>query len=53
MTLLPWPELLGVALTVLLAYSVFGLTGFGANVVALPLLAHVLPLKFAVPMLLV
>lgn len=50
---LPWPELLGMAVTVVLAHSVFGLTGFGANIVALPLLVHVLPLKFVVPMLLV
>ena len=33
------------------AYTVFGLTGFGSTVLALPVLALVLPLKFAVPML--
>ena len=33
------------------AYTVFGLTGFGSTVLALPVLALALPLKFAVPML--
>lgn len=36
---------------VLAAYTVFGLTGFGSTVLSLPVLALVLPLKFAVPML--
>ena len=48
---LPWPTLLALALTLVLAYSVYGLCGFGANIVAMPLLAHLLPLRFAVPML--
>jgi uncharacterized membrane protein YfcA len=34
------------------SYCVFGLTGFGSTVLALPLLAHLLPLKFAVPLML-
>ncbi len=33
------------------AYVIFGLTGFGSTVVAVPLLALVLPLKFAVPLM--
>ncbi len=33
------------------AYVSFGLTGFGSTVLALPLLAHLLTLKVAVPML--
>lgn len=33
------------------AYVVFGLTGFGSTVIAVPLLALVLPLKFAVPLM--
>lgn len=33
------------------AYVVYGLTGFGSTVLAMPLLAHLLPLKFAVPMM--
>lgn len=39
-------------LVVLLAYTIMGITGFGASITALPLLAHLLPLRFAVPMLL-
>lgn len=49
----PWPTLLATALIVLLAYSVYGLTGFGAAIVAIPLMAHFYPLRFAVPMMLV
>jgi uncharacterized membrane protein YfcA len=49
----PWPTLLATAFIVLLAYSVFGLTGFGAAIVGIPLLAHFYPLRFAVPMMLV
>jgi uncharacterized membrane protein YfcA len=41
------------ALFVCVAYTVFGITGFGASIVALPLLAHVMPLRTAVPMMLV
>jgi len=40
------------ALITACTYLVFGLTGFGSTVLALPLLAHLIPLKFAVPMLL-
>jgi hypothetical protein len=50
---LPWITLLSAALIVTLAYAVFGLTGFGAVIVGLPLLAHFFPLRFAVPMMLV
>ena len=39
------------ALIVTGAYVIFGLTGFGSTVVAVPLLALVLPLKFAVPLM--
>jgi uncharacterized membrane protein YfcA len=44
----PWPTLLATAFIVLLAYSVYGLTGFGAAIVGIPLLAHFYPLRFAV-----
>ena len=37
-------------LVVLGAYIVFGITGFGATVIIVPLLAQVLPLKFLVPL---
>jgi hypothetical protein len=40
------------ALVVTLAYTAFGLTGFGSTVLALPLLAQLFTLKVAVPMLL-
>lgn len=52
MTGLPWSTLAAAALIVALAYTVYGVTGFGASVVAIPLLAHLFPLQFAVPMLL-
>ena len=50
---LPWPTLLAAGAIVMLGYVVFGLTGFGAGIVALPLLAQIFPLRFAVPMMLV
>jgi uncharacterized membrane protein YfcA len=37
-------------LVVLGAYIVFGITGFGATVIIVPLLAQLLPLKFLVPL---
>lgn len=47
------PEVVLVAaLVVVGAYLVFGLAGFGSTVIALPLLAHLLPLKLAVALLL-
>ena len=50
---LPWQTLLSTALIVTVAYTVYGLAGFGAAIVAIPLLAHFYPLRFAVPMMLV
>lgn len=46
-------ELVLACSAVTLGYTVFGMTGFGANMVALPVLAHVMSLRFAVPLLLV
>lgn len=40
------------AFGVLMAYTVFGMTGFGAAVVAMPVLVHVQPLAFVVPLIL-
>jgi len=40
------------ALVVLGAYVVYGMTGFGSTVLSMPLLAQMLPLKFAVPLML-
>lgn len=46
------PQLVLVAaLVVAVAYCVFGMTGFGSTVLALPPLALLLPLKFAVPLM--
>jgi uncharacterized membrane protein YfcA len=35
---------------VLLAYTVFATSGFGSTLIAVPLLAHLLPIKFVVPL---
>lgn len=37
---------------VFLGYIAFGLTGFGSSIIAIPLLAQIIPLKLAVPMML-
>ncbi len=52
MSELPWTTLAATASIVALAYVVYGLTGFGASIVAIPLLAHLFPLRFAVPLML-
>ncbi len=49
----PWPTLMAAALIVTVAYTVYGLTGFGATIIAVPLLAHFFPIRFAVPLTLV
>lgn len=41
------------ALIIVMAYTVFGLTGFGSSITAMPLLVQVIPLKMAVPLMLV
>lgn len=38
-------------LVVFSAYFVFGMTGFGSSIIAVPLLAHLLPLQFVVPLM--
>ncbi len=50
---LPIETLAGVALVVGFAYTVVGLTGFGASMVAMPMLVHLLPLRLALPMMLI
>ncbi|HEY9240231.1 MAG TPA: sulfite exporter TauE/SafE family protein [Burkholderiaceae bacterium] len=50
---LPTGTLLAAAAIVTLGYVVYGLTGFGSSIVAVPLLAMFFPLRFAVPMMLV
>lgn len=47
-----WGDFAGMAAAVLAAYTVFGLTGFGSAVVAVPILVHFVPLTFAVPLVL-
>lgn len=42
---------LTLALVIFLGYFVFGMTGFGTSIVAVPLLAHVLPLQFVVSLM--
>lgn len=49
---LPFDTLVSAALIIVLAYTVFGLSGFGSSITAMPLLAHFFPLRFAVPLLL-
>lgn len=41
------------AVIVTLAYIIFGLTGFGASITGVPLLVHFIPLKLAVPLMMV
>ena len=38
-------------LTILFAYTVFGMSGFGSTVIAVPILANWLPLTFLVPLM--
>lgn len=44
--------LLAGPVVMLLAYTVFGISGFGSALVSIPLLAHMLPLRLVVPTLL-
>lgn len=37
-------------LIVLAAYIIFGISGFGSTLVAIPLLAHLFPIKFVIPL---
>ena len=48
----PTMTLIFAPLIVMLAYTVLGITGFGSSLTAMPLIAHLLPVRFAVPMLL-
>jgi len=50
---MPTETLAVAALIVLFAYFVRGITGFGSGLIAVPLLAHWLPLQFVVPFILV
>jgi uncharacterized protein len=46
----PWLLVLA-PLVIIAAYVVFGLSGFGSTVVAVPILAHFLPVSFLVPLM--
>lgn len=50
---LPFDTLVSAALIIIFAYTVFGLTGFGSSITAMPLLVHFFPLRFAVPLMLI
>ncbi len=57
-TVLEWVQLPGdtlglVALIIVLGYTVYGLTGFGSSITAIPLLAQLIPLRLAVPLMLI
>lgn len=46
----PWYVLAALPLVILAAYTMFGATGFGSAIIAVPVLAHFFPLTFAVPL---
>ena len=46
----PW-LLLVAPLVIIVAYTVFGLSGFGSTVVSVPILAHFLPVSYLVPLM--
>lgn len=43
------PILIFAPLIILVAYLIFGISGFGSTLIAVPLLAHLMPLKFVIP----
>jgi len=50
---MPFETLATAAVVLFLTYTVFGLTGFGSTALAVPLLVHVVPLRYLVPMLVI
>ncbi|MFA5912951.1 MAG: sulfite exporter TauE/SafE family protein [Burkholderiales bacterium] len=50
MQALGWQVCVLAPLVVLLGYVIFGMVGFGATITNVPLLAHLLPLRFVVPL---
>ena len=46
----PWLWLVA-PLVIIVAYTVFGLSGFGSTVISVPILAHWLPISFLVPLM--
>ena len=49
-SLSPWLILLA-PVVIMLAYTVFGLSGFGSTVISVPILAHFLPVSYLVPLM--
>lgn len=47
---IPPDAMIAAALVVFAGYLIFGLTGFGASPVTIPVLVHVLPLEFVLPL---
>jgi uncharacterized membrane protein YfcA len=46
----PWLFLVA-PLVIIVAYTVFGLSGFGSTVISVPILAHFLPVSYLVPLM--
>jgi uncharacterized membrane protein YfcA len=46
----PWLLLLA-PVVIVIAYTVFGLSGFGSTVISVPILAHFLPVSYLVPLM--
>jgi len=46
----PWLWILA-PIVIMVAYTVFGLSGFGSTVISVPILAHFLPISFLVPLM--
>ena len=46
----PWLFLVA-PLVIIVAYTVFGLSGFGSTVIAVPILAHFVPVSYLVPLM--
>ncbi len=46
----PWVFVVA-PLVIIVAYTVFGLSGFGSTVISVPILAHFLPVSFLVPLM--
>src|SRR5476651_2045051 len=46
----PW-LLLVAPVIIVVAYTVFGLSGFGSTVITVPILAHFLPVSYLVPLM--
>lgn len=49
-SLSPWLLLIA-PIVVIVAYTVFGLSGFGSTMISVPILAHFLPLAYLVPLM--